>query len=131
MKSMPPHYSRSWLWILGVYFIVIFGVLVWSRLLLHTGLTMKSTAAFGMIALLTALIASLGGFIGARIFFLITALSSLMGSLYMMYIVIFNVSPGWGDLASIASYLVFTAIGMVLGLAVEALRWMIMINRHI
>lgn len=115
----PKKYSPKWMGILAGYTALVFGTLYFAQTILKTEMTTKSIIAFLIIAVGSGAIATLGGFLGAKKYFVTCTLGILAGLIYMLYIAIFNVSPGWGDLTSIVSYFVFATAGVILGVVVE------------
>lgn len=124
MKFLPARFSFLWGWILACYSVFAFTFLILSQLILYTGLTARSYISFLLIAVSSALIVCLGGFLGAKIYFILTSLSAFIGIVYMMYIAIFNVSPGWGDITSIIGFVFCLAIGVGIGIVVEFVLWL-------
>lgn len=82
-----------------------------------------------VISMVSALIPSIGRFIGRRKLFIVSTLSILAGILYMFYVVIGNTTPGWGDLTSIVGYLFIVGFGFVLALLVEVISYFVKIKQ--
>lgn len=124
MKFLPVKFSFLWGWVLVCYTVFIFSFLVLAQWILQTEFTTRSYISFAIIAVISGFIVCFGGFWGAKFYFVITSLSALAGMVYMMYIVIFNVSPGWGDITSIIGYLFCLAIGAGIGIVIELILWL-------
>lgn len=118
---IPKKHSQAWGRVLAVYYAIAFIILYFSQNILQKELTTKSIISFAVLALISVAVACLGGFLGARRYFLFSTIGVLLGLVYMLYIALFNVSPGWGDLTSIAGYLVFVVGGVVVGIVVETI----------
>ncbi len=121
MKSLPTKQSKQWGGFLAIYATIIFATLVIAQSILHSKLEVKSILALIIIAVVTALISCIGGFLGAKSYFLSASLGLVAGIIYMFYIAIFNASPGWGDLTSIIGFLFFATIGISIGVILELL----------
>jgi hypothetical protein len=129
MKYLPSKFSNLWGRVFAGYAAFVFIFLILSQSILHKEFTGKSLIAFVMIAFVSALIACLGGFLGAKVYFVICALSAIAGTAYMMYIVGFNVSPGWGDLTSIIGYFFYIAMGIAIGIIAEVVLLLMKVKR--
>jgi len=118
---IPLKKSNSWIGVFIFYALVIFIGLLTSRLVLGSEFFVRYILAMLLIAMVSALIPCIGGFLGKRIFFIIYTLSAIVGILYMFYVVLGNTAPGWGDLTSIVGYLFIVGVGAVLALLTEVI----------
>lgn len=125
MLTIPLKHSKKWLWTFTIYAICLFAVFIVTRLFLNTQLTSTNLFAFAVLALVSAFIPCLGGFLGARVFFIVGALSSIIAVLYMLFIVISNIAPGWEDLTSVISYLVISVAGTTIALISEIIVFLV------
>lgn len=119
MKKLPLKYSKKWLWILIAYWVVLFGGFIITRILLDTQLTSTILSAFALLAFISALIPCFGGFLGGRLYFMVSALFSVIALLYMLFVILGHSSPGWEDLTSVVSYLFISIVGALSGLISE------------
>jgi hypothetical protein len=122
---IPQKKSSRWLVVFLIYTMVIFISLLSTRLLLGSEIVPRNIWGFVILSTGSALIPSLGGFLGKRIFFLIYTIASIIGILYMFYVVIGNTAPGWEDLTSIIGYLFIVVIGFVLAIVSELIRYVV------
>jgi hypothetical protein len=118
---IPLKKSNNWVGVFIFYTLVIFIGLLTSRFVLGSEFFVRYMLAMLLIAMVSALIPCIGGFLGKRIFFIINTLSAIVGILYMFYVVLGNTSPGWGDLTSIVGYLFIVGVGAVLALVTEVI----------
>jgi len=119
IATIPAKFSRRWWLIFVAYFVIILAFLLLTENLLDIGFTGTSFLARVILAIISAFIVCLGGFLGGRFYFLICSLGLLIGIIYMLYVVIANTAPGWGDLTSMVGYLFCLAISIVIGLLTE------------
>lgn len=117
--KVPEKHASQWGWIGLIFTLIVFSLIVLAQTMLHSVLTARSISSFGLIALVTATIGSIVGYLGGKLFFSVYAIGAVLGVLYMLYIAVFNTSPGWGDLTSIIGFIFILAIGAAGGLAAE------------
>ena len=122
---LPKKHSSLWVWILAAYTALVFATILFSQNILQVETTTRSIIAFLIIALGSAAIASIGGFLGAKIYFIFSAGGALLGLIYTLYIAVFNASPGWGDLTSIVGYFTFAIAGLGIGVVSETVMFFI------
>jgi hypothetical protein len=125
---IPLKKSNNWIGVFIFYALVIFICLLTSRFILGSEFFVSNILAMLLLAMVSALIPCIGGFLGKRIFFKIYTLSVIVGILYMFYVVLGNTSPGWGDLTSIVGYLFIVGVGAVLALATEVIIYFVKQN---
>ena len=118
---IPLKKSNNWIGVFIFYTLVIFIGLLTSRFVLGSEFFVRYILAMLLIAIVSALIPCIGGFLGKRIFFIIYTLSAIVGILYMFYVVLGNTAPGWGDLTSIVGYLFIVGVGAVLAVVTEVI----------
>lgn len=123
MSSMPAKYSRNWGTIFIIYFLALFNLFIISQIVLENNFSTKSIAGIAVLTFLSALLACVGGFLGGKMFFTIYTICLVLGLIYMFYIAVFDVSPNWGDLTSLLSYMFFVITGLVFGLTTEVVKW--------
>ncbi|MBU3188804.1 hypothetical protein K9O30_06470 [Clostridium bowmanii] len=122
---MPLKKSNRWIWIFILYTIIIFTGLLTTRFILGSEILVKYILSLILISLVSALIPCIGGFLGKRLFFLIYTFCTIVGILYMFYVVLGNTAPGWGDLTSIVGLLFMVGVGATLGLVVEVILYFV------
>ncbi|MGE6489196.1 hypothetical protein [Paenisporosarcina sp. NPDC076898] len=125
---IPPKKSFQWIGIFILYTVIIFISLLATRVLFGSELSNPSIISLLIISKVSALIPSIGGFLGKRIFFIIYTVSTIVGMLYMFYVVLGNTAPGWGDLTSIIGYLFIVGVGAVLALVTEVVSYFVKKN---
>jgi hypothetical protein len=125
MKLIPAKSSTNLLKIMGYYSAALYVVLLICHAILKSGFTLRSLSGMASLAIISALVAGLGYWLEGRLFFAIFSTSLGAGVLYMLYIAIFNATPGWGDVTSIIGYMLVAAMGMIIGLAAEYVRYLL------
>ena len=68
---MPPKKSNQWIGVFILYTVVIFIGLLTTRVLFGSDILDRSIISLLIISIVSALIPSIGGFLGKRIFFVI------------------------------------------------------------
>ncbi len=116
---LPLKKSNKWLGVFIFYALLIFVALLTTRFVLGSEIFGRYILGLIIIAMVSAFIPCVGGFLGKRIFFILYTISALIGVLYMFYVVLGNTAPGWGDLTSIIGYLFIVGVGAVLALITE------------
>ncbi len=119
MKKLPLKNSKNWLWVFLVYWLLVYGGFIITRLVLDTQLTPSILTAFAILALISAFIPCLVGFLGGQMFFLVNAFFSGIGIIYMFVVILKNMSPGWEDLTSVLSYIFVSLIGIIIGIIAQ------------
>ena len=109
---LPNKRSNKWITIFTIYALIVFFSFIATRLILNSALSGQLIFRFALLALGSASLPAGLGYWGRTTFFKIYTLGNLLGLFYMFYIVLANVSPGWGDLTSIAGYIVTVFIGL-------------------
>jgi hypothetical protein len=125
MKLLPDKTSKSLMRIMGYYFSILYAVLLLSHAILKSQFTARSLFGLASLALVSAMAAGLGFWLEGRLFFFIYSASLAASIFYILYVVIANATPGWGDLTSLAGFMLISAAGMVLGLAAEFVRYLL------
>lgn len=118
-QTWPAKFSRRWARVWAVYFAVILAFLFLSQLILRADFSGSSVWSLIMMAVFSAFITCLGGFLGGRFYFLICSLGIFFGIIYLMYTAIANPSLGWGDLTSIIGFLLWLVVSLVIGILAE------------
>ena len=117
--KIPTRKSKQWSWFFVAYAAIVFTALVLTQSILQSKLEVKSILAFSLIAVATALFSCLGGYLGAKNYFFSSSFGLVVGICHMLYIAVFNASPGWGDLTSVIGFLFFATIGILIGILLE------------
>jgi hypothetical protein len=121
MLKLPHKFSFQWYWITAMIFAVLLGTLILSRLLLDIGIDLQNSTGFAVIALTAAVAAGVGGFLGGRVYFVITIVSYFIGANYMLYVAAARISDGWSDLTSVVSFMFIAVCGIAAGLMIQLL----------
>lgn len=116
MAKLPERYSKKWLISLVALFLLTFISLIIVSQILNISLAFANISGFFLLSLITAVLISLGGYLGARVYFCIAAIFNLIGIIYMLIISIFRTAEGWSDLVSIISLMSAIVFGLVLGI---------------
>lgn len=125
MRLMPDRSTRSLLRIMGYYSTILYAVLLFAHAVLRSQFTVRSLFGLGSLAFVSALVAGLGFWLEGRLFFMVFSSSLVAGILYMLYVVIANVTPGWGELTSLVGFMLICSSGIIVGLAAEFVRYLV------
>jgi hypothetical protein len=125
MKLLPDRSTRSLLRILGYYSTILYAVLLLAHAILRSQFTGRSIFGLASLAFVSALVAGLGFWLEGRLFFMVFSSSLIAGTLYILYVVITNATPGWGELTSLVGFMLICASGIIVGLAAEFVRYLI------
>lgn len=125
MKLIPAKSSQSLLKIMGYYSTILYAVFLFAHAVLKSQFTARSLLGLASLAFVAALVAGLGFWLEGRLFFLIYSSSLAASILYILYVVIRNATPGWGELTSLVGFMLIASSGMVIGLAAEFIRYLL------
>ena len=123
MPLLPPRRSSRWL----LVFLATAGLLIAGLLWVGSANSGQAPAqdtvlaVVGVGALLSAMLTALG-FFGARATFACALLGLLVGLVQMIYVAL-SAHEGMADLAALASFMMYGAIGLGVGLLVDIGRW--------
>jgi hypothetical protein len=119
MSKLPEKHSPRWFGITALLFLLLLAGLILARMALGMAVGLSNGIGFAVIALLAALAAGAGGFLGGKIYFVVVCLSYLLGTAYMLFIAARGLGEGWGDLISVISFLFIAACGIGAGLLIQ------------
>ncbi len=122
---IPLKKSNRWISVFIFYSIVIFTTFIITRVILNSKMSGGYISIMLFLSLGSALLPCIAGYFGKRIFFNIYSLSAFVGILYMLYVVIGNTSPGWGDLTSLIGYMFIVGIGIIIAFVSEVVFYVI------
>ncbi|MBU3112929.1 hypothetical protein [Clostridium lacusfryxellense] len=122
---LPLKKSNRWIWVFIIYTTIIFTGLLTTRFILGSEIFVKYILSLLLISAVSALIPCIGGFLGKRVFFIIYTFCTIVGILYMFYVVLGNTAPGWGDLTSIVGLLFMASVGAASGIVVEVILYIV------
>ena len=122
---LPSKKSKHWIGVFILYALVIFIGFIATRHIL--GSKIFGSYMFNLLGLsiFSALIPCIAGYLGKRLFFIIYTFCVIAGILYMFYVVLANIAPGWGELTSIVSFLFMVLVGVVLALVTEIIVYIV------
>lgn len=115
--------NKKYYWIFPLYAAVLFLLFLISRLLAVGGIY-QSVWPLVWISLTVSLAASIGGFLGAKWYFLFFTALNLAGVLYMLILALSQKNT-FGDLASLLGFMVFSGAGWLLGVGAETVAYFI------
>ncbi len=119
---LPGKSSPRWLAFFAGAAPALFILMAVTRLLLGVGFSFKALMGIATLAVVSVVFCSLVGYWGARLLLLGTALGIAAGLGAMYHTALWHSTPGWSDLATVASYLLFVMLGVVVGALAEAIR---------
>ena len=130
MAKLPERYSKKWIIMLVALFLLTFISLIIVGQILNLNLAFENISGFVLLSLITAVLISLGGYLGARVYFGIAAIFNIIGIIYMLYISLNRTAEGWSDLVSIISLMSAIVIGLILGIVVQVIAYLIKKKKH-
>ena len=98
--------------------------------ILSINIELENIGGFILLSFFTAITISIGGYIGADVYFVIAFVFYILGLIYMFYVSITKTAEGWSDLVSIISFLVTVELGVFLGIVGQVLRFILLKNKH-
>ena len=110
---LPTKKSNKWIVVCIIYTLLVLASFVINRILIQTLSLTNETVRLLIFSAIVALPPCLAGYFGQQLFFYIYSIFTLIGIVYMMYIVYANVAPGWEDLTSIISFITIVLIGCI------------------
>lgn len=111
-------YNQTFIIFIFYTIVVLLGFLI-TRAILDSKVYGRYMLIVTVISMVSALIPSIGKFLGRINFFIVSTLSILIGILYMFYVVIGKTAQAWSELASIVGYLFIVGAGFVLAIVIE------------
>ena len=97
---------------------------------MNINLAFENISGFFLLSLITAVLISLGGYLGARVYFGIAAIFNILGIIYMLLVSIFRTAEGWSDLVSIISLMSAIVVGLVLGIIGQVIALLVKKSKH-
>jgi hypothetical protein len=119
MLKLPTKHSKKWVLVFIALFLLTLVSLISVGKILSINIGAENIAGFALLSAFVSVIISVGGFLGARLYFITASIFDLLGIVYMLYVSINRTAEGWSDLVSIISYLFTLAIGLILGLVIQ------------
>ncbi|ASA19633.1 hypothetical protein [Paenibacillus donghaensis] len=119
MKLLPPARSKSW-----VLLMIVYSILLWLIFCLNRFVQMERPADAGLMLRLALLALGLSavvhllGWLGLRLFWLVSTACTFAG-LALMFFSTYRDMSGWEDLAGFLFFVLLTLGGFTLGLIVE------------
>ena len=130
MFKLPAKKSRKWFYISLSLFLMTFISLIIVSQMLSINIELENIGGFILLSFFTAITISIGGYIGADVYFVIAFVFYILGLIYMFYVSITKTAEGWSDLVSIISFLVTVELGVFLGIVGQVLRFILLKNKH-
>ena len=130
MFKLPAKQSKKWFYILLSLFLMTFISLIIVSQILSINIELENIGGFILLSFFIATTISVGGYIGADVYFVIAFIFYILGLIYMFYVSITKTAEGWSDLVSIISFLVTVGLGVLLGIVGQLLRFILLKNKH-
>ncbi len=130
MFKLPAKQSKKWFYILLSLFLMTFISLIIVSQILSINIELENIGGFILLSFFIATTISVGGYIGADVYFVIAFVFYILGLIYMFYVSITKTAEGWSDLVSIISFLVTVGLGVLLGIVGQSLRFILLKNKH-
>lgn len=120
MLKLPNKYSKKWLVVFIALFLLSFVPFIFLSQILNF-----SIVGVGILSFIVALIIGVGGYLGAKAYFFTASVFNIIGIFYMLFIAINKTAEGWSDLVSIISYLFIVGIGIILGVVIQVVLFLV------
>ena len=130
MFKLPAKQSKKWFYISLSLFLMTFISLIIVSQILSINIELENIGGFILLSFFTAITISIGGYIGADVYFVIAFVFYILGLIYMFYVSITKTAEGWSDLVSIISFLITIGLGVLLGIVGQSLRFILLKNKH-
>ena len=130
MFKLPAKQSKKWFYISLSLFLMTFISLIIVSQILSINIELENIGGFILLSFFTAITISVGGYIGADVYFVISFVFYILGLIYMFYVSITKTAEGWSDLVSIISFLITIGLGVLLGIVGQSLRFILLKNKH-
>lgn len=125
MINLPSKHSRKWLYIIATLFLLNFIALMAFVFILYSNITAQNVIGFSILSFVLAIIIAGGGFLGAKAYVFTAVIFDIIAIIYMMYASIGKISEGWSDLVSFISYLFIVGAGVLLGLVIQGVLFLV------
>lgn len=120
MVNLPVKYSKKWMYIMVVLFLLTFSALIAVGVILEIDIGAENISGFAFLSLVVSIGISVGGYLGAWAYFYTALVFNILGIVYMLYVSINRTAEGWSDLVSIISYLFTLGLGISLGILIQS-----------
>lgn len=121
MIKLPEKHSVKWFYIAAVILILTFIVLIAFSRLSGINIGMQNIIGFVLLSVIITAVINAGGFLGAKIYFRTSLIFYIIAAIYMLYIAISRTAEGWTDLVGIISYMFIIAIGVIAGIILQGI----------
>lgn len=128
MAKLPEKHSLRWVVFLAVLFVCTVLSFFVLALLLGTPVGGENLGGFGLLGIIISLAITIGGYLGARIYFITALIFDGIATAYMLFIAANQTAEGWSDLVGVISYLFTLGIGLIIGILLQ-LFWHIRKNK--
>ena len=122
---IPSKKYKKWILIFLIYVIVVFLSFLITRLVLGSDVSGRYLLGLMIMSMSSAFIPCIAGFLGKLVFFIVDTIFIVLGILYMLYVVLGNTAPGWGDLTSIIGYLFIVLFGVIIAAVAEIISYFV------
>ncbi len=107
--------SKKWFMLACAIFIFNFLCHLYNGYLLGVEINSESVGGFLFLSLILTGLMSIGGYLGAKVFFSIMVSFNVLALGYMFYITFSRSTPNWDDIISMISFLVVIGFGVIFG----------------
>ena len=129
MINLPSKHSKKWLYIIAALFLLNFASLIAFVSILNSNVTAQNVIGFSVLSLILAFFIGGGGFLGAKAYFYTAVIFDIIGIIYMLYVSIGKTAEGWSDLVSFISYLFIVGFGILLGLVIQGVMFLVKLKK--
>ncbi len=128
--KLPEKHSVKWFYIAGVLSILTFIILIAFSRLSGINLGMQNIIGFTLLSVIITAVITAGGFLGAKIYFRISLIFYILAAVYMLYIAVSRTAEGWTDLVGIISYMFIVVAGVIAGIVLQGISYLVLKSRN-
>lgn len=130
MIKLPEKHSVKWFYIAAVILILTFIILIAFSHLSGINLGIQNIFGFVLLSVIITAVISAGGYLGAKIYFRVLLIFYIMASVYMFYIAVSKTAEGWTDLVGIISYMFIIAAGVIAGIVLQGINFLVLKSKN-
>lgn len=130
MIKLPAKHSKNWAFITLALFLITFAAMIAIAMILKTPIAFENISGFVVFSFFVSVIISIGGFLGAKAYFFTALAMDVIGIIYMLVISITRTAEGWSDLVSIISYMFMLGVGIILGIVIQLIVFLLSRRKH-
>ncbi|MEI6578854.1 MAG: hypothetical protein WCN92_05255 [Eubacteriales bacterium] len=130
MLKLPEKHSKKWGYLSIALLLFTFVSLIFVCKILNISIGTQNIIGFTLLSIFIATAISIGGYLGATAYLLTSLVFYVLGIIYMFYVSLNKTAEGWSDLVSIISFLTTVGIGVISGLIIQVIWFLVSKKRY-